>query len=140
MENSIAKNMENNYLLQLSNDFNSFINQNLPSANVAGMDLNTGKWLDLNLHIEQQLQDLMLTPRGTSIMYPYYGSAMMYYMDMPISAVGMDLQIEATKVIKKYETRITIINTNVTSNSTVGALNLNIEYANAKGEVNNVNI
>ena len=140
MENSIARNIENNYLLQLSDNFNTFINKNLPSANVAGMDLNTGKWLDLNLHIEQQLQDLMFTPRGASIMYPYYGSAIMYYIDMPISVVGMDLQIEATKVIKKYESRITIINTNVTLNSTAGTLNLNIEYANAKGEVNNVNI
>lgn len=131
--------MGNDYLTQLNADFTTFTKQNLPASNLAGMDIGTGKWLTLSPHIVQQLEDLMLTPRGVTIMYPDYGSAIMYYMDMPVTTVGIDLQIEVNKVIKKYETRITLINTTVKLGSSSNS-NLSIEYANNNGEVNSVNI
>ena len=133
--------MVNNYLAQLSADFQNFIKQDLPPQEVAGMDFLTGKWLTLNPHINQQVKDLLLTPRGTTIMYPDYGSSVIYYMDMPITDVELDLKIETKESLERYEDRIMLINNSISLNSSTGQLNLNVEYTNtATGEVNNINV
>lgn len=133
--------MVNNYLTQLSTDFYNFVNKDLPPKEVAGMDFKTGKWLNLNEHINQQVQDLLLTPRGTTIMYPNYGSSVIYYMDMPIIDVELDLKIETKESLERYEDRIMLINSSISVNGNTGQLNLNVEYTNTKtSEVNNINV
>lgn len=78
------------------------------------MDLNTGKKININQHIHQSIMDIILTPKGETILNRNYGSWCYKMLDQPNSQSGLlasqiitDVNnIESRVKIKEVKTRV----------------------------------
>lgn len=70
------------------------------------MDINTGKRLEVNAHIKQSIFDILLTPKGETVLNRDYGSNVYKYMDHPLNIVGAEIGAEIIDAITKFEQRV----------------------------------
>jgi phage baseplate assembly protein W len=74
-----------------------------------GTNATTGKPLENIAHLVQSVRDILLTPLGSRVMRPNYGSRLFELVDAPLnSATLLAIYSETAQALKRWEPRIKI--------------------------------
>jgi hypothetical protein len=77
---------------------------------MTGVDKGSGKLLDGLDHLRQSITDILMTPVGSRVMRPDYGSRLYELIDRPVNrSLLIDLYAETVQAILKWEPRIRLI-------------------------------
>ncbi|EBT3889572.1 baseplate assembly protein [Salmonella enterica] len=80
------------------------------TARYLGMNRNTGIGISDSEHISQSMRDILLTPVGSRVMRPEYGSLLSALIDMPQNpALRLQIMVACYSAIQKWEPRIRLI-------------------------------
>ena len=81
-----------------------------------GMDRRTGLLISGVEHLRQSIEDILITPLGSRLMRPEYGSTIRRFVDLPVSEGWKSaVQAEAARALKRWEPRLELTQVQVLS-------------------------
>lgn len=106
------------------------------------MDINTGKSMQLNDHIQQSLADILFTQIGETVLNRNYGSNVLKSFSKTINMAAPDLGAEIINCLNQYEKRIKVNQVKLLKADNTGQITIEINYNNnqvASVSLNNSN-
>jgi phage baseplate assembly protein W len=93
-----------------------------------GMDAQTGKAIDGELHLVQSMADILTTPIGSRIMRRDYGSRLLELVDAPFNAATrLQMFAAVATALLRWEPRISLTRVEISTGDRRGAFVIDLE-------------